>query len=94
MDAPNKQQKEERLEQFLTNLLVDPSILKYKHSAASVALPELMKSCGEQFVNESVDMARLVSILLEKKGIAGSCEDMMDHVISGGTVDEFIALRK
>lgn len=44
--------------------------------------------------NEPVDMAELVSLLLKKVGHEACSKGMMEHVMNGGTVDEFMNIGK
>ncbi|ANY67328.1 hypothetical protein BBD42_13215 [Paenibacillus sp. BIHB 4019] len=38
-----------------------------------------------------IDLAELLTLLLRKKGINGTFEDMMDHVLEGGSFQQFLS---
>ncbi|SFF19166.1 hypothetical protein SAMN04487969_11749 [Paenibacillus algorifonticola] len=41
-----------------------------------------------------IDLAELLTLLLRKKGINGTFEDMMDHVLEGGSFQQFLSEHK
>lgn len=41
-----------------------------------------------------IDLAELLTLLLRKKGINGTFEDMMDYVLEGGSFQQFLSERR
>lgn len=94
MNVSNVEQKRIRLKQFLNILSEDPSLLNQEKLEESRPLGDLLMLTGYTPRNEHVDMAELVSLLLKKVGHHACSEDMMEHVMNGGTVDEFMNISK
>ncbi|MDQ8737006.1 hypothetical protein [Paenibacillus sp. LHD-38] len=94
MNVSNVKQKRVRLKQFLKILSEDPSLMNQERQEDSRSLAELLMVTGYTPRNEPVDMAELVSLLLKKVGHEACSEDMMEHVMNGGTVDEFMNISK
>lgn len=94
MNISNQEQKRIRLKQFLKILSKDPSLLKKDGQAEPRTLAELLAAAGYGSRNEPVDMAKLVSQLLGMKGMQACSADMMEYVMNGGTVDDFINTAK
>lgn len=94
MNVSNVEQKRVRLKQFLKILSKDPSLLNQEKQEDSRSLAEILMFTGYTPRNEHVDMAELVSLLLKKVGHEACSEDMMEHVMNGGTVDEFMNISK
>ncbi|CAM4494839.1 hypothetical protein FHS16_005295 [Paenibacillus endophyticus] len=94
MNVSNQEQKRVRLKQFLKILSEDPSLLKQDGQVEMRTLPELLAAVGCRLRNEPIDMAELVSQLLGKLGLQACSSDMMEHVMNGGTVDDFINTSK
>ncbi|MEV5027109.1 hypothetical protein [Paenibacillus sp. LPE1-1-1.1] len=94
MNVSNVEQKRVRLKQFLEILSEDPSLMNQERQEDSRSLAELLMVTGYTVSNEPVDMAELVSLLLKKVGHEACSEDMMEHVMNGGTVDEFMNISK
>lgn len=91
MTVSGQEQKQERLKQFLNILSEDPSLLEQNGlNEWRRPLSELLIVAGYRPWNEPVDMARLLSHLLNIMGYQSSSEDMMKYVMNGGTVDEFM----
>jgi hypothetical protein len=90
MNVSNQEQKQVRLKQFLKVLSEDPSLLNQDGFEESRSLSDLLMFTGYLPRNESVDMAELVSRLLKRLGLEAGSEDMMEYIMNGGTVDEFI----
>jgi hypothetical protein len=90
MNVSNQEQKQTRLKQFLKILSEDPSLLNQDGLEETRSLSEFLMFTGYLPRNEPVDLAKLVSLLLRKKGLEAGSEDMMDHIMSGGTVDDFM----
>jgi len=92
MNDSTLEQKQLRLKQFLKMLSEDPSLLHQDGAmqSQSRSLSELLLISGYPSRNESIDMAELVSLLLKRLGMEAGSEEMMEHVMNGGTVDEFI----
>jgi len=94
MNVSNVEQKRIRLKRFLNILSEDPSLLNKVELEESRSLTDLLMLTGYTPRNEHVDLAELVSLLLKKMGHHACSEDMMEHVMNGGTVDEFMNLSK
>lgn len=94
MNVSNVEQKRVRLKQFLEILSEDPSLKNQERQEDSRSLAELLMVTGYTVRNEPVDMAELISLLLKKVGHEACSEDMMEHVMNGGTVDEFMNISK
>ncbi|KRE44896.1 hypothetical protein [Paenibacillus sp. Soil522] len=94
MNVSNVEQKRIRLKRFLNILSEDPSLLNQAEQVESRSLADLLMLTGYTPQNEHVDMAELVSLLLKKIGHHACSEDMMEHVMNGGTVDEFMNISK
>jgi hypothetical protein len=90
MNVSNLEQKQVRLKQFLKILSEDPSLLNQDELEESRSLSELLMFTGYLPRNEAVDMAELVSLLLKKIGLEAGSEDMMEYIMNGGTVDDFM----
>jgi hypothetical protein len=90
MNVSNQEQKQVRLKQFLKILSEDPSLLNQDELEESRSLSELLMLTGYLPWNEPVDMAELVSLLLKKMGLEAGSEDMMEYIMNGGTVDDFM----
>ncbi len=95
MSVFNQEQKRVRLKRFLKLLSEDPSMLIQKGCPRELpSLSELLLATGFTPDNEPIDLAALTSGLLKKVGLEACSEDMMNHVMGGGTVEEFIQSRK
>lgn len=94
MNVSNQEQKRVRLKQFLKILSEDPSLVRNDGQAETRTLPDLLTAIGCRLRNEPIDMAEQVSHLLGKMGLQACSNDMMEHVMNGGTVDEFINTTK
>lgn len=90
MIVSNQEQKQVRLKQFLKVLSEDPSLLNQDELEESRSLTDLLMFTGYLPRNETVDMAVLVSRLLKKLGLEACSEDMMEYIMNGGTVDDFM----
>ena len=90
MNVSNREQKQVRLKQFLKILSEDPSLLNQDGFEETRSLSELLMFTGYLPQNESVDMAELVSLLLKKMGHESGSDDMMEYIMNGVTVDDFI----
>jgi hypothetical protein len=42
----------------------------------------------------TIDLAELMNMLLRKRGLDCTFEDLVDHVLSGGSIDEFLTLHR
>lgn len=94
MNVSNMEQKQLRLKQFLKKLSEDPSLSNQERQEDSRSLAEILMLTGYTPRNEPVDMAELVSLLLKKVGHEACSKGMMEHVMNGGTVDEFMNIGK
>ena len=90
MTVSGQEQKQVRLKQFLKVISEDPSLLDQDGLNEWRSLSEILIISDYRPLNEPVDMARVLSQLLRKMGYKSSSEDMMDYVMDGGTVDEFM----
>ncbi|WP_373230150.1 hypothetical protein [Cohnella sp.] len=89
MNVSNQEQKQIRLKQFLKILSEDPSLIQ-DGKEETRPLSEFLMFTGYPPRNEPVDIAKLISLLLRKKGLEVGSEDMMEHIMNGGTVDDFM----
>jgi hypothetical protein len=94
MNGSNVEQKRVGLKRFLNRLSEDPSLLNHVELKESRSLADLLMLTGYTPRNEPVDMAELVSRLLKEMGHHACSDDMMEHVMNGGTVDEFMNISK
>ncbi len=90
MSVSDREQKRVRLKQFFEILSEDPSLLKQNGRNELRSLSEILIVSGYRTCNEPVDMARLLSLLLRKMGLKAGSEDMMEYVMNGGTVEDFM----
>lgn len=90
MTVSVQEQKQVKLKQFLKKLSEDPSLLDQDELNEWRSLSDILSISGYQPRNEPLDMAKLLSQLLRKMGYKSSSEDMMEFVMDGGTVDEFM----
>jgi hypothetical protein len=80
--------KKERLKQFLARLEKDPSL--GRHGRKPPALSELLQASGMPYSNGPLDISKLLAHALKQKGIDAGPEEMVDHVIQGGTIEQFL----
>ena len=92
MDVSNPElmQKQERLRLFLEKLSQDASLSPCHDSASALSWEELLIYTGYDSRNGTVDVAELVSLTLGKLGIDADMKAMMEYILSGGTVGEFM----
>ncbi|MCU6707962.1 hypothetical protein M6D81_04480 [Paenibacillus sp. J5C_2022] len=91
MSVINLEQKQIRLKQFLQRISEDESLCQKKSIIdESRSMTELLLMSGYGPWNESIDLARLITLLLEKRGMKGCSEAMMEHILNGGTIDGFL----
>ncbi|MFD0958207.1 hypothetical protein [Paenibacillus chungangensis] len=91
MNAINLEQKQIRLKLFLQRISEDESLCQQKSSTdTSRSMTELLLMSGYGSWNESIDLARLMTLLLRKRGTEGCSEAMMEHILNGGTIDGFL----
>jgi hypothetical protein len=88
MSVPCKNDKQARFKQFLQRLSEDKDVgrgaVKPTHS-----LSELLLFAGYNPNGEAIDMARLVTLLLRTQGLEGCSEQMVEHVLNGGSIEGF-----
>ncbi|TVY01261.1 hypothetical protein [Cohnella terricola] len=94
MDESIRERKQARLKQFLKMLSKDPGLLNPDERMESSSLSDFMKYADYRPRNEPIDVAELVSLLLKKKGFEAGSEDMMEYIVNGGTVDDFMKGRQ
>ena len=90
MNVSNPAQKQEKLKQFLDMLSRDASLSRRHDSASAWSWEELLSYTGYDPGDGTIDVAELVSLTLGKLGIDADTKAMMEHVLNGGTVGEFI----
>ncbi|OMF21237.1 hypothetical protein BK133_28615 [Paenibacillus sp. FSL H8-0548] len=90
MNISNQEQKRIRLKQFLKILSEDPSLLQKTDHGEARPLSELLMATGCRLCNEPIDMAELMSQLLGKLGLKACSTEMMEYIMNGGTVDDFM----
>lgn len=93
MNVSNDEQRRGRLKQFLKVLSEDPSLLNQDGLEETKSLSELLVFSGYRSWDEPVDMSEVLSQLLRKLGFEACSVDMMEHVVNGGTIDEFMNSR-
>ncbi|XID93084.1 hypothetical protein ACF3MZ_00655 [Paenibacillaceae bacterium WGS1546] len=91
MNVSNLAQKQERLKRFLELLSQDASLNRLNESGSAWSWDELLSWAGYVPRNGTIDLAELVSRTLRKTGIDADTNAMMDYILNGGTVDEFIS---
>jgi uncharacterized protein YihD (DUF1040 family) len=97
------EQKKLRLRQFLQYLAEDDSLGAGKSNSLTELLYYTEYPLRREFVFDykknkyvpgaqkpCIDLAELLTLLLDKKGIDKSFEDLMDHILRGGSLDEFL----
>ncbi|MCR2803281.1 hypothetical protein [Paenibacillus soyae] len=94
MEISNQEQKRIRLKLFLNILSEDPSMAGGEKLPKANSLADLLVYTGYYPSNGTIDMARVVTLLLKKLGHEACSEDMVEHVINGGTLEEFINKRQ
>jgi hypothetical protein len=94
MNISNQEQKQIKLKQFLKILSEDPSLLQQASHPEARTLPELLMATGYRVCNEPIDMAELMSQLLGKLGLTPCSAQMMEFIMNGGTVDDFMNTAK
>ena len=80
--------KKERLRQFLVSLAKDPAL--EGRDQEPPALSELLQASGMPYSNGPLDISKLLAHALQQKGIAADPEEIMEHVIQGGTIEQFM----
>jgi hypothetical protein len=91
MNVTSKNDKQDRLKQFLQRLSEDKDVSGSGRSVTPVrSLSELLLFAGYTPSGESVDMSRLVTLLLQLQGVKGCSEQMIEHVLNGGTIEGFL----
>lgn len=103
-----KEQRKLRLKQFLKFLAEDETITGESESGQTLAelLFYTEYPLRKEFVYDynknryvpsnkkpHIDLAELLTLLLKKSGLKAESEDLMDHVLQGGSVEEFIQKR-
>lgn len=90
MNISHREQKRVKLKQFLEILSEDPTLMNQDGQKELRSLSEIIMISGYRPWHEPVDMARVLSLLLRKSGLSASSEDMMEYMMNGGTVEEFM----
>jgi hypothetical protein len=92
MNISHREQKREKLKKFLKILSEDPSLLNQDGFNELRSLSEILMISGYRPRDEPVDMASVLSLLLRKLGHNAGSADMMEYMINGGTVEDFMNL--
>ncbi len=87
---PAQKQKQERLKLFLERLSQDASLIRRHDSASAWSWEELLSYTGYDLRDGTVDVAELVSLALGKLGIDADTKAMMEYILNGGTVGDFM----
>jgi hypothetical protein len=90
MNVSNQEQKQARLKQFLKILSEDPFLSSQEGQEESRSLSELCMLSGYLPRSKAVNMAELVSMLLRKIGYDACSDDMMEFIMNGGTIVDFM----
>ncbi|WP_193726889.1 hypothetical protein [Paenibacillus guangzhouensis] len=90
MNGPDREPKRARLKQFLKILSKDPTLLNQQGQTEMRPLSELLIVSGYRQYDGTVDMAQLSSLLLRKMGISSGSEEMMEYIMNGGKVEDFM----
>jgi phage I-like protein len=94
MEITNPEQKKIRLKKFLQKLSEDPSLSNQDELVELRSLTDILILTGYHPKAETVDMAELLSQLLRKSGIEANSEDMMESVMQGRSIDNFMKTGK
>jgi hypothetical protein len=86
--------KQARLKRFLQQLSTDPALANAEEPAIFTSLSELLKESGYPPFDEPFDLAELTKRLFKKMGLAAGPDEMMEHVLNGGTVEGFFAAKE
>ena len=89
MKATNIIDKQDRLKQFLQRLSEDKDVSSGLEMPTR-SLSEFLLLAGYTPNGESVDIAKLVTMLLSVKGIEGCSEQMVEYVLNGGSIEGFL----
>jgi len=89
MNVTRKNDKHARLKQFLQRLSEDKDVCRGAGMPAR-SLSEFLLFAGYTPSGESVDMAKLVTLLLREQGVEGCSEQMVEHVLNGGSIEGFL----
>lgn len=87
-------QKKIKLKRFLAKLSEDPALLNQDDVVESRSLSEYLILTGYRPKDGPINMAELVSLLLQKMGLEADSEDLIESVMKGGSVDHFMNTRK
>jgi len=90
MNISHREQKRVKLKQFLKILSEDPSLLNQDGLNELRSLSEILIISGYQPWHEPVDMASVLSLLLRKLGVSAGSADMMEYMMNGGSVEDFM----
>ncbi|GBF76336.1 hypothetical protein PA598K_04798 [Paenibacillus sp. 598K] len=99
-----RKQRALRVNEFLKRLAQDeslvgdaqerPSMAEWLHEAEYPIKQEMVYDYGSRkFIpthnKPVINLAELVTLILEKQGSRYTAEDLIDHVLAGGTIDQF-----
>mgnify|MGYP001247242494 FL=1 len=92
MNVSNLEQKlkQARLKQFLHRLSHDPSLYSHDDPEDPRPLAEIFSFAEYRPRSERVDLGELVSRVLKKLGVEAGSDDMIDFIMDGGTVGDFL----
>jgi uncharacterized membrane protein affecting hemolysin expression len=89
MNATYKNDKQARFKLFLQRLSEDKDVRSGSGTPVR-SLSELLLFAGYTPSGESVDVSRLLTLLLHEQGVEGCSEQLIEHVLSGGTIEGFL----
>lgn len=94
MNVSSSEQRQVRLKQFLKILSEDPSLSHQVEQGKLRSLSELLMVSGYWPCDKPINMSNVVSLSLKKLGLEAGSEELIEYVINGGTVENFIETEK
>lgn len=88
MSVISKEDKQDRLKKFLQRLSEDKDVGKGAGKPTR-SLSEFLMFAGYMPNGDSIDLSRLLTLLLRTQGMEGCSEQMIDHVLNGGSIEGF-----
>ena len=89
MSTAMQEQKRMKLRRFLERLAEDKT-LRGMETNRNHSLSEMLTQSGCHLRGNSIDIAELITVLLHKKGKKGCAGQLMEHILGGGTIEEFL----
>ncbi len=90
MSTAVQEQKRMKLRRFLERLAEDET-LRCTETNREHSLSEMLALSGWRPSSNSIDIAELLTVLLHKKGKKSCAGQLMEHILRGGTIEEFLA---